>query len=71
MSNLKTRRQACGLSQVDLANRSRVPVRQIRAYEAEAATAHADINRAAAVVVFRLARALGCRVEDLLEPDEY
>lgn len=69
MYKLKIKREAAGLSQTQLASVSGVPVRMIRGYEAESATAHRDINRAEALKVYRLAEALGCSVADILEPE--
>lgn len=63
MTNLKKIREATGLSQAKLAERSGVNVRMIQYYEQGAK----DINVAAALTVYRLAQALDCKVEDLLE----
>ncbi len=62
-TNLKRLRQYAGLSQSDLAGLSKVPVRQIQLFEQR----QRDINHTKAVTVLMLARALGCRCEDLLE----
>ena len=63
MTNLKRIREATGLSQVKLAERSGVNVRMIQHYEQGVK----DINAAAAVTVYRLAQALDSSVEFLLE----
>ena len=63
MTNLKRIREATSLSQAKLAERSGVNVRMIQYYEQGAK----DINAAAALTVYRLAQALDCTVEDLLE----
>lgn len=63
MSNLKRIREASGLSQAKLAEASGVNVRMIQYYEQGVK----DINAAAALTVRKLARALDCSVEDLLE----
>lgn len=63
MTNLKKIREATGLSQAKLAERSGVNVRMIQHYEQGAK----DINAAAALTVYRLAQALDCTVEELLE----
>lgn len=64
MSKLQDRRKAAGLSQSQLAAKVEgLTLRSLQYYEQGAL----DINRAAAVTVYRLAVALGCRVEDLLE----
>lgn len=64
MSKLQDRRKAAGLSQSQLAAKVEgLTLRSLQYYEQGAL----DINRAAAVTVYRLAVVLGCRVEDLLE----
>ena len=67
MNHLKSRRKAAGLSQAQLAEASGVPIRMIRAYEAESPSAHKDINHAEALRVYQLAQALNCSVPDILE----
>ena len=67
MSKLQNKRKEAGLSQSQLADKSGVPVRMIRAYEAEEASAHRDINKAEALRVYKLAEALGCGISDILE----
>lgn len=67
MYRIKERREAAGLSQQQLADVSGVPVRMIRAYEAESETCHRDINKAEARKVYNMAQALGCSVADILE----
>ena len=63
MTNLKKIREATGLSQAKLAEASGVNVRMIQHYE----QGSKDINVAAALTVYRLAQALDCTVEDLIE----
>lgn len=63
MTNLKKIREAIGFSQAKLAEASGVNVRMIQYYEQGAK----DIDAAAALTVYRLAQALNCTVEDLLE----
>ena len=70
MHNLKKKRMEAGLTQLQLAEVSGVPVRLIRNYEAEAAISHRNINNAGALSVWRLAQALECEVIDILEVDE-
>ena len=65
MSKLKEAREAYGISQSRLAQLSGVSIRTIQAYEAEAR----DLNLAAGVTLYRIARALDVRVEDLLDTD--
>lgn len=62
-TNLKRIREAVGLSQSKLADVSGVSVRMIQHYEQGVK----DINAAAALTVYKLAQALNCKVEDLIE----
>lgn len=62
-TQLKTRRLAADLSQSELARRADVPVRTIQQYE----QCQKDINKAQAMTLLQLSRALYCDVEDLLE----
>lgn len=62
-TKLQTVRKAMGLSQKELSERSDVTLRMIQQYEQRAK----DINKATARNLFALAKALGCKVEDLLE----
>ena len=63
MSNLKNIRIEKGLTQGQLAIRSHVRLRTIRAYE----QGYRDINKATYETLKALARALCCEIEDLLE----
>lgn len=63
MTNLKRIREASGLSQSKLSEASGVSIRMIQHYEQGVK----DINSAAALTVNKLAQALDCTVEDLLE----
>lgn len=63
MTNLKRIRTASGLSQAGLAEASGVSIRMIQHYEQRVK----DINAAGALTVYRIACALGCTVENLLE----
>ena len=56
-------RKDLGLSQSELAGQADVPVRTIQQYEQR----QKDINKAQAETLLRLARALNCNVEDLME----
>ena len=60
---LKAMRTLAGLSQSELAGQADVPVRTIQQYEQR----QKDINKAQAETLLRLARALNCNVEDLME----
>jgi len=62
-TNLKRIREASGLSQSKLAAESAVTLRSIQMYEQR----NKDINKAQALTAVKIARALGCEVEDLLE----
>ena len=61
--NLKKIRLASGLTQKDLAKRAEVELRSIQMYEQR----RNDINKAQADTLHKLARVLGCNIEDLLE----
>ena len=61
-TRLAVQRKACGLTQPELASISGVSLRCIQMYEQK----NKNINRASAESVLRLARALHCRMEDVL-----
>lgn len=63
---LQDRRKAAGLSQSQLAAKVPMSIRTLQHFEAGTL----DINKAAAITVWRLAVALECQVEDLLEFDD-
>ena len=62
-TKLQTMRKHSGLSQKQLADKSGISLRSIQQYEQRAK----DINKAAVDSLLALAKALGCRVEDLIE----
>ncbi len=62
-SKLKLLRESRGLSQSELARESGVKLRNIQLYEQRVN----DIDKAQAQTVYKLARVIGCSVEDLLE----
>ena len=62
-TNLKRIRTAYGCSQRELAEMSGVSLRCIQMYEQR----NKDINKAQSDSLYRLAKALGCTMEDLLE----
>lgn len=62
-TNLKKIRQNRGVSQAELSRISGVNLRSIQLYEQKVN----DIDKAQAKAVYKLSRALGCDVEDLLE----
>ncbi len=63
-TNLKRIRNTYGCSQAELARISGVSLRSIQMYEQR----NKDINKASVDTVHRLAKVLGCRIEDLIEP---
>ena len=62
-TNLKRIRTAYGCTQTELAQRSNVNLRSIQMYEQR----NKDINKASVDTVYRLAKVLGCTMEDLIE----
>ena len=62
-TRLAALRREAGLSQQELAFRSKVSLRSIQMYEQR----KKDVNYAQAATVANLAAVLGCRMEDLLE----
>jgi DNA-binding transcriptional regulator YiaG len=65
-ANLQTIRKAAGLTQKSLAEQSGITLRMVQLYEQR----NKDINKAQAITLTKLARVLGCEVEDLLEKEE-
>lgn len=63
VSKLKLMRIRKGMKQTELAERSGVPLKCIGNYE----QLRRDINRARVDIVYRLALALDCQIEELLE----
>jgi transcriptional regulator with XRE-family HTH domain len=62
-TRLKRLRESRGLSQSELAEASGVKLRNIQMYEQRVN----DIDKAQVQTVYKLARVIGCNVEDLLE----
>lgn len=62
-TNLKRIRAVYGCTQAELAQRSNVSLRSIQMYEQR----NKDINKASVDTVYRLAKTLGCTMEDLIE----
>ena len=62
-TNLQHIRKTAGLSREKLAAEAGVPLRTIEMYEKR----EKDINKAQVLVAIKIARALGCSVEDLLD----
>lgn len=63
MTNLQKYRKAAGFTQLDLSVLSGVNLRTLQDYE----QGRKPISQAAAVTVYRIARALGVTVEDLIK----
>ena len=63
-TRLKRLRTAYGCTQAALAKNAGVSLRSIQMYEQR----NKDINKASADSLYRIAKTLGCRMEDLLEP---
>lgn len=61
--NLKRIRTAYGFTQAELSRRSGVSLRSIQMYEQR----NKNINKASADTIYRLAKVLGCTMEDLIE----
>ncbi len=62
-TNLKRLRQLCGYTQFELSEQAEVSLRCIQMYEQR----YKDINKASLDTVYRLAKTLGCSIEDLME----
>ena len=62
-TNLKRIRSAYGCTQAELAKKAEVSLRSIQMYEQR----NKDINKACVETVYRIAKALGCSMEDLIE----
>lgn len=63
MSKLKQFREQAGLSQTQLGDKAGVSYRMIQHYE----QGIKDINKAQALTVYKLAKALQVQIEDILE----
>lgn len=63
MSNLKRIRESKNTSQSKLSEASGVNLRTLQYYE----QGYKDINKAQAITLYKLAQALECTIEDLLE----
>ena len=63
MNKLKQKREEVGLSQSDLSALTGISVRVIQNYEQDVR----PLNGARAITVYKIAKALHCTVEDLLE----
>ena len=65
MKNLKRYRTESGMSQSQLSEATGVSLRKIQGYE----QGNLDINKGEAIGLYKLSKALGCRMEQLLELD--
>lgn len=63
MNNLKHYRKQAGLSQAQLAEKAGISPRTLQDYE----QGQKPLEKAATITVLKLARVLGCTVEDLIE----
>lgn len=63
MTRLQDVRKATGMSQSELAKAAEMPVRTLQALEAGAR----NIDNMKVITVLKLAHALGCEIEDILE----
>lgn len=63
MTNLKRIRESRGLTQSQLAKLADIDVRAVQDYE----QGKSDINKASVIRVYRLAKALKCKIEDIME----
>jgi len=66
-TNLRRFRELAGLSQSELSAEADVSLRSIQMYEQR----NKDLNKAQAITVLKLARSLGCEVEDLIESGQH
>lgn len=67
MNKLKTKRLGAGLSQSQLAEKADINVRVLQHYEQGSKNFdHARIDK-----IFRVCLALDCKLEDIIENDEY
>ena len=66
MSNLKYFRERAGLSQSKLANKADVNIRLIQTCE----IGQRDINKVQGLTLYKLSKALGVKIEDLLQLDK-
>lgn len=64
--DLKSIRESRGLSQSQLAKACNVPVRTLQKYEIK----ELDINNCKAINIYKIAKALNCKMEDLIKIDK-
>lgn len=63
MTRLQYVRRAVDMSQSELSKKSGIPLRTLQSFEIGAR----DIDKASVVTVLKLAQALGCKIEDIIE----
>lgn len=63
-TKLQSQRKRCGFSQRELSRKAGVNIRTLQQYE----IGTKNINKASVQAILSLARVLGCKAEDLLEP---
>ena len=66
MTQLQLRRQGAGMSQSELASKAEMSIRTLQASEVGAR----NIDKVSVLTALKLARALGCSIEDILEWSE-
>lgn len=66
ITQLQLRRQSAGMSQSELADKAQMSVRTLQALEVGAR----NIDKVSVLTALKLARALGCSIEDILEWSE-
>ena len=66
MTQLQDKRRASGMSQSELADRAQMSVRTLQALEVGAR----NIDKVSVLTALKLARALDCSIEDILEWSE-
>ena len=66
MTRLQDVRIGAGMSQRELADKAQMSIRTLQALECRAR----DIDKVAVLTALKLARALGCPIEDILEWSE-
>ena len=65
-TQLQLRRQGAGMSQSELASKAEMSIRTLQALEVGAR----NIDKVSVLTALKLARALGCSIEDILEWSE-
>ena len=65
-TQLQLRRQGAGMSQSELASKAEIPVRTLQSLE----TGARNIDKVAVLTALKLARALECNIEDILDWSE-